>query len=56
MAIKITDKHPDVEVTSEEYRQYSADYQKSFTHYSGTPPSLEEFIRGRQEKPKLLNG
>ena len=44
MAIKVTPQ-PDVYVTEEEFRRFKDLYNKSFTHYVGPPPSLEEFIR-----------
>jgi L-amino acid N-acyltransferase YncA len=50
MAIRIKDQKPDVVVTESELRRYRDEYQKAFMFYSGTPPTLEEFIR-RQQKP-----
>ena len=49
MAI-IVKKEPDVHVTEEELRLYRDQWKRSFTHFVGTPPSLEEFIRQQKSK------
>lgn len=49
MSIKI-DKLPDVRVTEGELARYTEDYQRDHMFYSGPRPSLEEYIRRRQER------
>lgn len=48
MPIRIIDQKPDVAVTESELERYRDEYQRSYMFYSGTPPSLEEFIRRRK--------
>jgi hypothetical protein len=57
MAIRIKDQKPDVYVTESELRRYKDEYQKAFMFYSGTPPTLEEFIRQQRTplKDKIRN-
>lgn len=50
MAIRIINKEPDVYVSEDEYRRFLAEYQQAYMMYSGTPPSLETFIRQRKRK------
>lgn len=47
MSIKII-KQPDVHVTESEYQRYLAEYRQQYMFYSGTPPTLDDFIRARQ--------
>lgn len=47
MAIKVA-KEADVHVTASELARYRADYQRDYMLYSGTPPTLNEYIRRRQ--------
>lgn len=47
MSIKIIEE-PDVHVTEGELRRYRDEYRRSYMHYVGTPPTLEEFIRYRR--------
>lgn len=44
MAIKIIDQG-DVRVTESELCKYRDEYRRAFSYYSGTPPTLEDFIR-----------
>lgn len=50
MAIKIKPSGPDVVVTEGELARHTAEYQKAYMHYAGTPPTLEEYIRRRQRE------
>jgi hypothetical protein len=45
----IVKKEPDVHVTEGELARYMDAYRDAYGMYSGTPPSLEEYIR-RQKK------
>ena len=47
VAIKII-KSPDVRVTTEDLSRYQHEYARSFTHYVGPIPTLEDFIRQRK--------
>lgn len=49
MPIKITDD-PDVSCTAADLARYKADYQQRYMMFSGTPPTLAEFIRREQSK------
>lgn len=44
MGIK-TIKEPDIYLTESQRRRYADEYRKAYTHYVGTPPSFEEFVR-----------
>ena len=49
MTIKIIDE-PDVTVTRAELALYKHEYENTYAFYAGVPPSLEEYIRRRQQK------
>jgi hypothetical protein len=51
MGIKVLDE-PDVTVTASELVRYQDEYQRAYMFYSGTPPTLAEFIRRKQEAAK----
>lgn len=53
MTIKVIDEKPDVHVTASQLRRYKDEYAKAYSHYAGTPPTLEEFIRRRQSDSSL---
>lgn len=52
MAINIVKKQPDVNVTSCELAKYKIEYERDHMFYSGTPPTLEEYIRNKQQSPQ----
>jgi hypothetical protein len=54
MAIKVLDE-PDVTVTATELARYRADYQQDFMFYSGTPPTLNEYIYRRQQRDRKID-
>jgi hypothetical protein len=47
MAIKIIEE-PDVHLTGDELARFTADYQRDYMFYSGTPPTFESYCRGRK--------
>lgn len=49
MAIVIQ-KQPDVIVTESELARYSDEYRQAYSHFCGTPPSLEDFIRNKIQR------
>lgn len=51
MSIKVP-PDADVYVTPSEYARYRELYQRAYMYYSGTPPTLNEFIRQQQENER----
>lgn len=51
MAIHITDRsdNKDVYVTWSEFARYNDEYNLEWLYNTGTPPTLEEFIRNKQK-------
>lgn len=47
MAIIVVDE-PDVYVTRSELERLRQEYALAFTHYTGIPPSFEEWVRQRK--------
>ena len=57
MSIRIVKRPADVFVTEDDLARYKEQHQKTFAMYSGTPPSLEEYIRQKQtEKMQRTHG
>jgi hypothetical protein len=44
MGIKIIEE-PDIFLTKGELARYERAYERAYSHYAGTPPTLEEYIR-----------
>ena len=53
MAIHILPE-PDITISRSDFERYRYDYSKAFQYYVGPIPTLEEYIRSRQNARKAM--
>lgn len=46
----IVEEEPTVQVTPSELARYRGEYERTYMYYSGTPPTLAEYIARRQQR------
>lgn len=52
----IVEEEPTVHVTQSELSRYRSEYERDYMYYSGTPPTLAEYIASRKQRAEKKGG